>query len=374
LLEQNEILRYARQIQLDGFGMEGQEKLKKAKILVIGAGGLGCPALLYLCAAGLGTIGIVEFDVVSETNLHRQILYTSADVGKPKIVCAIEKLKAQNPFVTLIAHAQQLTTKNAFEIVKNYDLVIDGTDNFATRYMVNDICVLLDKPLIYGSISRFEGQVSVFNALLSDGKRGPNYRNLFPEPPSPETAPNCSEVGVLGVLPGIIGSMQANEAIKLITGIGEILSGKLFILNILTMNSYTISYTKTEENGAPENLDEFEDFDYSYFCNTSPTPSVLEITSKELREWLKSDSQDIEILDIRDENEQPNLKELAGLRFPINTLINNIDKLNTSKKIVVICTSGNRSKLAVSLLAKHGINNAYSLHGGIEAWLTEREL
>lgn len=374
MLSENEIVRYSRQIQLADFGVDGQEKLKNAKVLVIGAGGLGCPSLQYLTAAGIGTIGIVEFDVVSETNLHRQILYTINDIGKPKLGCAIERLSALNRFVVFNAHNTTINKKNAHKIIRNYDIVIDGSDNFSTRYMINDICVLLDKTLVYGSISRFEGQVSVFNAPLSGNERSATYRCLFPEAPSPETAPNCSEVGVLGVLPGIIGAMQANEAIKIITGMGENLLNKLFIMNVLTMNSYTIGFSKSEELQMPENLDEFEEFDYNYFCDANPSPPVLEISCAELQHCLKENPEKVEIVDIRATDEQPNLTDLSGKRFPINELINNLDKLNTNKKIVVICTSGNRSKLAVRLLEENGIEGTYSLSGGIDAWLQNRQV
>src|ERR1017187_2761519 len=269
MLNQDEINRYHRHIQLSEIGIEGQGKLKQSKVLVIGAGGLGCPVLQYLTAAGVGTLGIVDFDKVDESNLQRQILYGIDDIGKPKVECAVNRLSQQNPFVKFISHNIQLTNQNAIDIINNYDIIIDGTDNFPTRYLVNDACVLLNKPLVYGSINKFEGQVSVFNYLINETKRSATYRCLFPNPPSAADVPNCSEVGVLGVLPGIIGTLQANETIKIITEIGDVLSGKLLILNALSMQFYTIAFTRDNTVANSITLEQFKKNDYELFFNGS---------------------------------------------------------------------------------------------------------
>ena len=235
-------MRYDKQIALPEVGEAGQQKLAEAKVLVVGAGGLGCPALQYLVAAGIGTIGIVDGDVVNETNLHRQVLYTNSDVGKPKVEVAAERLYQLNPEVKINTYSDFLTAKNAMDIVANYDLIVDATDNFAARYRINDVCVKLDKPFVYGAIHRFEGQVSVFNY-----KGGPTYRCLFPEYPTENQIPNCNETGVLGVLPGIVGTHQATEVLKMILGIGEVLSGKLMTLNLLTNSSQIFECSRSEE-------------------------------------------------------------------------------------------------------------------------------
>jgi molybdopterin/thiamine biosynthesis adenylyltransferase/rhodanese-related sulfurtransferase len=366
-LSKEETKRYARHLLLNELGTEGQLKLKQAKVLVIGAGGLGCPVLQYLTAAGVGTIGVVEFDVVDETNLQRQILYTVEDVGKPKIECAIGRLSKQNNLVKFIPYPYPITNKNALNIIKEYDVVIDGTDNFSTRYMVNDACVILNKTLVYGSISRFEGQVSVFNYPHKSGLRSPSYRCLFPEPPSPENSPNCSEVGVLGVLPGIIGSMQANEAIKIISGIGEVLSGKLFMMNVLNMETYTVAYASNPEvmTFSPE---EFEEMDYDYFCN-SFLDEVNEITALQLKGLLHK-SNNIQLLDVREINEYPQVESLSDLKIPFNQLLKHADKISSEKQVIVFCKSGARSKAAIQQLKKEiGFNNLYNLKGGVDAWL-----
>lgn len=366
-LSPQEIKRYSRHLLLNELSAEGQLKLKYSKVLVIGAGGLGSPVLQYLTAAGVGTIGIVEFDIVDESNLQRQILYTTADIGKPKVECAIARLSAQNNLVKFIPHKEALSNVNALEIIKQYDVVIDGTDNFATRYMVNDACVILNKPLVYGSISRFEGQVSVFNYIDEQGKRSATYRCLFPEPPSPDSAPNCSEVGVLGVLPGIIGSMQANEAIKIITGIGEVLAEKLFMINVLTMETYLVAYAKNTELPSLS-PDEFEEMDYNYFCNKS-ADNIQEVSASELKELLKN-KVEIQLLDVREIGEEPSVEALKDLQIPLSLLLNNIEKISTKKKVIVFCRSGERSKSAIHLLQKEReFTNLFNLKGGINNWI-----
>jgi adenylyltransferase/sulfurtransferase len=370
LLTQEEIKRYARHIQLSEIGKEGQQKLKRARVLVIGAGGLGCPALQYLTAAGVGTIGIAEFDNVDVSNLQRQLLYTIDDVGKPKITCAIEKLSHQNSFIKFIAHPFQLTNDNALNIINDYDIIIDGTDNFATRYMVNDACVLLNKILVYGSVNKFEGHVSVFNFPEKVGQRGPTYRCLFPEPPPPESSPNCSELGVLGVLPGVIGTLQANETIKIITEIGNVLSGQLMMMNLLNMQQYTVTFVRNNMLATSVTLEEFKKTDYNYFCNASPANGDNEITADELSQLLKINREAVQLIDVREMNEYPFVEELKELQIPLSKILDNADQINTTKKVVLFCKVGARSSKAITLLKKeNGFTNLYNLKGGVEEWL-----
>ncbi len=370
MLDQDEIKRYDRHILLPEIGIAGQEKLKRSKVLVIGAGGLGCPVLQYLTAAGIGTIGVVDFDKVDESNLQRQILYSVDDIGRSKVECAISKLSRQNPFVEFISHYIQLTNQNAIDIIKKYDIIIDGTDNFPTRYLINDACVLLDKPLVYGSINRFEGQVSVFNYSIDKEERGPTYRCLFPEPPSADTAPNCSEAGVLGVLPGMIGTFQANEAIKIITGIGDVLSGRLFMINALTMQFYTISFERDITVSDSVSLEQFKKNDYELFCNGRVSNMNNEITAKELYQLLADNREAIQLIDVREINEQPFIETLKELHIPLNKIIEKADWVSTDKKVIVFCKSGVRSKSAIQILQKEkDLNNLYNLKGGVVEWL-----
>src|ERR1700757_1659089 len=337
-----ELKRYARHIILSEIGLEGQQKLKQAKVLVIGAGGLGCPVLQYLTAAGVGTIGIVDFDKVDDSNLQRQVLYSTEDIGKPKAQIAKEKLGKQNPYINLIAHVTQLTSVNALEIISEYDIVVDGSDNFATRYLVNDACVMLNKTLVFGSIFKFDGQVSVFNY-----KDGPTYRCLYPEPPAEGEVPNCAEIGVIGVLPGIIGTLQANEVIKIIVGVGEVLSGKLLAFNALTIqfDAFGISV-----NAANKKIDKL--IDYDIFCG-----STFEISADELKEKIKS-MQDFQLLDVR-ELQEYQVKNIGGKLIPLNELVSNLSKLNKEKEIVVHCASGVRSKKAITILKENGFTKVY---------------
>ncbi len=370
MLSQDEINRYSRHILLPEIGIAGQEKLKRAKVLVIGAGGLGCPVLQYLTAAGIGTLGIVDFDKVDVSNLQRQILYGVDDIGKAKVDRAIHRLSGQNPFVKFVAHAVQLNNQNALEIIKEYDLVIDGTDNFPTRYLVNDACVLLNKSLVYGSINRFEGQVSVFNYSSGPEKKGPTYRCLFPNPPAAIDVPNCSEAGVLGVLPGIVGTFQANEAIKIITGIGEVLSGKLFLINALSMQNYTIAFERDETVAESVSLEQFKKNDYELFCNGSPSTASREITATELHQLLAKDRTAIQLIDVREINEQPIVNALKELHIPLNSIIKNADQIDAQKKVIVFCKTGVRSHHAIrALQTEKGLNNLYNLKGGVMEWL-----
>ena len=347
-MNEQELKRYARHIILPEIGLEGQQKLKQAKILVIGAGGLGCPVLQYLAAAGIGTIGIIDFDKIDESNLQRQILYNTEDIGKHKAEVAKEKLSKQNPFVNIISHVLQLTSANALEIISQYDIVVDGSDNFATRYLVNDACVILNKVLVFGSIYKFDGQVSVFNY-----KNGPTYRCLYPEPPIEGEMANCAEVGVIGLLPGIVGTLQANEVIKIILEIGEILSGKLLAFDALTMQFNVFDIVLNPEN---KKINQF--IDYNTFCGTTK-----EISANDLKEKIKL-KQDFQLIDVREESEHQ-LKNIGGILIPLNTLKNNLHKIDNKKEIIVHCASGLRSKKAVTILKGNGFTNVYNLKNGL---------
>jgi adenylyltransferase/sulfurtransferase len=353
-----EIIRYSRQVILPQFGEASQHKLKQAKVLVIGAGGLGSPALLYLASAGVGTIGIVEYDKIDLSNLHRQVLYTTHQTGQSKAEKAKEKLLAINPNIQINIYPIALDRSNALEIINNYDIVADGSDNFATRYLVNDACVILKKTNVYASVFQYEGQVSVFNHPLADGSLSPNYRDLFPEPP--DFALNCAEGGVLGVLPGIVGSMQALEVIKIITGIGEPLIGKLFCFDALTFQSKIIYYRKNKYISPITELMP----DYPEFCGIK---SVDEIS---IAEFLTE--KDYQLIDVRTYEEYKELN-MNGLLIPLDELEQNINRLSREKKIIIHCKSGARSAQAVAILKnKYGFENVFSLKGGILAYLAER--
>ena len=282
---------------LPEISVSGQEKLKQTSILVVGAGGLGCSVLQYLTAAGIGTIGIVDFDKIDESNLQRQVLYSTDEVGKSKVDSAINRLSMQNPNVKFVSHFLRMTNLNALDIIKSYDIIIDGTDNFQTRYLINDACVLLNKILVYGSVYRFEGQVSVFNYAKEKEERGPNYRCLFPQPSAPEMAPNCSEIGVLGVLPGIIGALQANEAIKIICSIGNVLSGQLLTFNALTMEFFTVEFERNKliSETTPATIADFKKMDYDSFCNNVSSENIKNISSDALNELIERQKSSIQL-------------------------------------------------------------------------------
>jgi sulfur-carrier protein adenylyltransferase/sulfurtransferase len=364
MLSQQESLRYSRQILLPDLKLEGQEKLKSGSALVIGAGGLGSPALFYLTAAGVGRIGILDFDVVDVSNLQRQILYSSEDVGSSKAIKAAERLSNLNPHVKIETHQCFLNTENAMEIISNYDVVIDGSDNLPTRYLVNDACVLLNKTLIYGAIFQFEGQVSVFNELLLDGSRGPNYRDLFPIPPPPEMVPSCSEGGVLGVLPGIIGSMQANEAIKVLAGIGTTLSGRLLLFDAL---DFSTRYLKIKIDSNREAITGL--MDYEQFCNPKHQEKSNEISPSLAKEWIASKS-NIQIIDVREPFEF-DLGNIGGVNIPLGTLDQNLKMISKDKQVIVLCKSGGRSNKAVMELKELGYLNVINLSGGLLQWKKE---
>lgn len=367
-----ELSRYDRHIIIPDFGFEGQKKLKAAKVLVIGSGGLGSPSLLYLAAAGVGTIGIIDFDVVDDSNLQRQVLFGVDEIGKPKVEAAKKRLESLNPHITIKVYNEQLTSKNALDIIKDYDVVADGTDNFPTRYLVNDACVLLGKPNVYGSIFQFEGQVSVFNYKDKNGELGPNYRDLYPTPPPPGLVPSCAEGGVLGVLPGIIGSLQALEVIKVVTGVGETLSGRFFIFDALNFETRTFKIKRNPANPLNgENPTIKELIDYEQFCGVKAVEKpIKEITAKELYD-LQVRGEDIQILDVREPHEYE-IANIGGELIPLATVSANADKIDRNKKVIVHCKMGGRSAKAIHELEdKFGFKNLYNLKGGILGWIDE---
>ena len=365
MLTDKEKYRYSRHISLDKVGMEGQEKLKAAKVLVIGAGGLGCPVLQYLTAAGVGTLGIIDFDHVDETNLQRQILFITSDIGTNKAEAAKNRLEQLNPYVHFNVYPEKLTTQNAINLFSAYDLIVDGTDNFSTRYLVNDACVITQKPLVYGAIYKFEGQVTVFNY-----KSGPSYRCLFPDPPTAGSVPNCSDIGVIGVLPGLIGTQQANEVIKIILEIGTPLSGKLLTYNALSNSSLMLNVNRSEEQIQKVMSDafNFEEMDYDFFCGVKPTNDLTEISIEELKDWYNS-SEDFQLVDVREEWEQPRVEKENVLIAPLRELDDYINQISTDKKVIVICQHGIGSIAAINQLSKeNNFKNLINLEGGIVNW------
>lgn len=367
----NSYERYDRQIVLPGFGEEGQEKLLKSKVLVVGAGGLGCPALQYLAAAGVGTIGIVDDDLVALNNLHRQILYSVDDIGFSKVQRAANVLRQLNPEIKIIPYNERLTTQNALTLMDGFDFIIDGTDNFATRYMINDACVLKEKPLIYGAISQFEGQVSVFNFRKNLPGEAVNYRDLFPHPPNEGEVLNCAEVGVLGILPGIIGIMMANETIKLITGMGKPLANQLLIYNGLNNQVYQLALSTRKETGSliPGNDTEFLQMDYDWLC--SPVGTQSEIDAGIFNDFIAKG--DVDVIDVREPGEMPAVSDFPHIKIPLAQLPANITSIK-SDTIIAFCQSGKRSLQAVKILS--GIFGAtkkiYSLRGGILEWKKQK--
>ena len=365
--------RYQRQILLKGFGEVAQEKLLRSKVLVTGAGGLGCPVLQYLAAAGVGKIGIVDDDLIALNNLHRQVLYNVNDIGLPKAEVAAKKLNQLNPGIEIDSYNLGLTNQNALEILDGYDIVVDGTDNFSSRYMINDACVLLNKPLVYGAVSQFEGQVAVFNFKTGENKRAINYRDLFPDPPKENEVPNCAEAGVLGVLPGIIGCMQANETIKLIAGIGEPLIDRLLTYNALTNQVYELKLSVNEEAGKliPKNKTDFLNTNYDWLCS-SQINDVLEINIEAFNNLLQNNN--ITVVDVREYGEQPSVNEFKHLQIPLSQLKEQQTMLS-GNTIVAFCQTGKRSLHAVQLL-KRTFNDSkkiYSLKGGILEWKKAKE-
>lgn len=367
-LDRDEVLRYSRHLIMPEVGMEGQKKLKAARVLTIGAGGLGSPLALYLAAAGVGKLGIVDFDVVDFTNLQRQIIHSTQNVGKPKLQSAKERIAEINPYVEVIGYEAALTSENALDIIKDFDIVVDGTDNFPTRYLVNDACVLLGKPNVYGSIFRFEGQASVFYA-----KEGPCYRCLYPEPPPPGLVPSCAEGGVLGVLPGVIGVIQAIETVKLILGKGDPLIGRLLLFDAMKMKFRELKLRKAADCpvcGPNPTIHEL--IDYNQFCGVGIQPEVkvgseYEITPLELKAKIDR-SDDFVLIDVR-EPEEFAIGRIPGSKLiPLGALPERLNELSTADDIVVHCKSGGRSAKAVDFMKQAGFRKVKNLVGGILRW------
>jgi adenylyltransferase/sulfurtransferase len=369
ILSQDEITRYSRHLILPEVGIKGQEKLKQAKVLIIGAGGLGSPLALYLTAAGVGTIGIVDFDIVDLTNLQRQVIHSTQNVGRPKLESTHDSLKAINPEVEIITYNEQLTSENALNIIKDYDIVADGTDNFPTRYLVNDACVLLGKPNVYASIFRFEGQASVFY-----GEKGPCYRCLYAEPPPPDLVPSCAEGGVLGVLPGIVGTIQATEVIKLILGIGDPLIGRLLLIDALDMNFRELKLKKDPNCPICSDIPTINELiDYYEFCGLNINDKSIyhtedTITSEELATILNSGTS-FQLIDVREPRERIISNIQNSILMPQNDVVEMAKALDKNKLTVVYCRTGKRSAKAVKRLKTElGFTRILNLVGGINEW------
>jgi sulfur-carrier protein adenylyltransferase/sulfurtransferase len=370
-LSNEEILRYSRHLIMQEVGMEGQLKLKNAKVLLIGTGGLGAPLGLYLAAAGVGKLGLVDFDVVDFTNLQRQVTFGTSDVGKHKSAAAQARLSNLNPDIEVLSFETQLTSGNALELFKDFDIIVDGTDNFPTRYLVNDACILLGKPNVYGSIFRFEGQATVFGTPA-----GPCYRCLYPEPPPPGLVPSCAEGGVLGVLPGIVGSIQAMETIKLILGAGDSLAGRLLLFDALGMKFRELKLRKNPDCPmCGKNRTIHQLIDYYEFCGVrgeealAPDLQVPEMTPRELKSRLDR-GDDLYILDVREPHEYQ-ICNIKGHLLPLGELPRRVHELDSSREIVAHCRSGKRSAEAVDFLRKAGFRKIHNLKGGILAWSDE---
>jgi sulfur-carrier protein adenylyltransferase/sulfurtransferase len=366
-LTPDEYARYSRHLILPEVGLEGQQRLKAARVLCVGTGGLGSPLALYLAAAGVGTLGLVDFDVVDASNLQRQIIHTTPDVGRPKVQSAAEKIAAINPHIEVRQFDTKLTSANALHIIREFDIVADGTDNFATRYLVNDACVLTGKTNVYASIFRFEGQASVFAA-----ERGPCYRCLYPEPPPPGMVPSCAEGGVLGVLPGLLGVIQATEVIKLIVGKGEPLIGRLLLVDALGMSFRELKIRKDAECpvcGLNPTVTQL--IDYEEFCGLRGQEAPMKVAAPEIQpEELKrrlDSGEDIFILDVREPHEYQ-ISNIGGHLIPLSDLTQRVDELDYDREIVVHCKGGTRSATAVELLRQAGFKHVSSLAGGILAW------
>lgn len=367
-LTEDELRRYGRHLVLPQIGTEGQRKLKKARILIVGAGGLGSPAALYLAAAGTGTLGLVDFDTVDVTNLQRQIIHGTSDIGRPKLDSASDRIREVNPHVHVEQFDTALTSENALAIARDFDVIVDGTDNFPTRYLVNDTCVILGKPNAFGSVLRFEGQASVFAM-----PEGPCYRCLFREPPPPGLVPSCAEGGVLGVLPGIVGTIQATEAIKLVTGAGEPLTGRLLLIDALTMQFRTINIRRDPECPACGTREIRELIDYEAFCGTSHTgngageSAIGDISPAELKERIAR-GDDIQLLDVREDWEWQIARLPGAQLIPLGDLERGLTTLDRDRETVIYCKSGTRSLHAAGELADAGFRRVLNLSGGILRW------
>tara|TARA_A100001015_G_C15003388_1_gene719574 strand:+ start:911 stop:2026 length:1116 start_codon:yes stop_codon:yes gene_type:complete len=360
-LSPEEVQRYSRHLILPEVGPKGQETLKASSVLCVGAGGLGCPLLLYLAAAGVGRIGIIDFDVVDDSNLQRQVLFGVSNIGQPKVEAAKARLMDLNPHIQIDTYNAQLTSDNALDLFAKYDVVADGTDNFATRYLVNDACVLTGKPNVYGSIFRFEGQVTVFNY-----EDGPNYRCLYSEPPPPGLVPSCAEGGVLGILPGVVATMQATEVIKVLLKLGNVSSGRLLVYNALQLSFKELTITKKNDYTI-ETL-----IDYDQFCGLNQSKEdvmIQEISVKTLKEKRDANS-DFTLIDVRESHER-DICHIDGDHIPLQDLDDHLDGLDPSKEYVIHCKVGGRSARAVEVMQNAGFNHVYNLAGGILAWIDE---
>jgi len=372
-LSVDEVKRYSRHLIIPEIGMTGQKRLKNAKVLCVGAGGLGSPALLYLAAAGVGTLGVVDFDVVDESNLQRQIIHGQSDVGRPKALSARDSIAEINPLVNVVVHETALDNDNVMEIFSQYDLIVDGTDNFATRYLVNDACVLLGKPYVWGSIYRFDGQASVFWA-----EYGPCYRCLYPEPPPPGMVPSCAEGGVLGVLCASIGSIQVNEAIKLITGVGDSLAGRLMIYDALEMSYKTVRVRKDPEcaicgkNPSITGLIDYDAFCGAVSADAEAAASGSTITAAELKGMLDRDD-NIFLIDVREPNEYEIVSIPGATLIPKDQFLTGaaLERLPHDKRIVLHCKSGARSAEALAVVKSAGFSDAVHVGGGVLAWVSQ---
>jgi molybdopterin/thiamine biosynthesis adenylyltransferase/rhodanese-related sulfurtransferase len=368
MLSYEENIYYRRHLLLPEIGAKGQLKLKNVSVLVIGAGGLGCPVLSYLTGAGVGHIGVLDADLVEKTNLHRQFLFGTSKIGKPKTEAAINHLQDLNPHVSFTEHHLRLLPKNAIDIIKNYDIIVDATDNFPTRYLINDACVILDKPIVYGSIDRFQGQASVFNYTeANNGTKGPTYRCLFPFPPTPKTAPDCSQNGVLGVLPGLIGNLQASEVIKMIIGSGNILNGKVLVFDSLRSSFYSFVLKRNEKavNQAMILKEDIINFDYKNFCRSTLSDNIKQISPTELRKKIVS-REIVQLIDIREKGYIDYIE--GSLNIPMSGFDKNISHIKKDIPVVIYCDYGINSLITTRHLNDFGFDNVYNLEGGIDAW------
>lgn len=369
----DEIARYSRHLIMPEVGLAGQSKLKAARVLCIGTGGLGSPLAMYLAAAGVGTIGLVDSDVVDYSNLQRQLLHHTSDVGRPKVVSAREKLNAMNPSINIVVHETMLTADNAMALCADYDIIADGTDNFPTRYLTNDVCVLLGKPNVHASIFRFDGQASVF-----DANRGPCYRCLYPDPPPPGEIPSCAEGGVLGILPGLLGVIQATEVVKLILGIGEPLIGRLLSFDALDMRTREFKLRKDPNCpacGAKRTIKDVREVSYDHFCGISDLAARggREIAPVEASQVLRDGSRKVTLLDVREPHEWDICRIEGSVHIPLGNLSQSLDQLDPASEYIVYCLMGGRSKKAQSLLHSAGFGNVTNLKGGIRAWAADVE-
>jgi sulfur-carrier protein adenylyltransferase/sulfurtransferase len=366
MLNNSELQRYNRHIILSEVGKAGQIRLKEASVLVIGAGGLGCPVLQYLTATGIGKIGIVDFDTVALSNLQRQILYTSEDIGKSKAEVAQKKLQLMNPEIEVFAHLVSVNTSNVLNLLTDYQIIVDCTDNFPTRYLLNDACVILDKPLVFGAIFKFEGQVSIFNLKDKAGERGATYRCLFPKMPQAGEVPNCAEAGVIGIWPGIIGTLQANEVIKLILGIGEPLRNKILLFDALTLQTQIIKFKRIEEQANITALGNYEEVCEPIKINKMKTISVQALKD------LMDNNASVQLIDVREDDEFEICHIENAQLMPLSEIEGFAQKIDDSKQVIVYCHHGMRSASAINLLEKKfAFQNLYNLEGGIHAWAEE---